>query len=303
MKQVEMDRINDQVAAKSLTIGFSKRRLVIARYLSILFLHDFLFEIDVQSVISASQLKDIITLLSEEGEQNITHHLDTLSKREMMQRVECYQNHIALSLISTGSKVTTPDMVVLIMILDFFHKSNDSNRRLDAKDFSNEALSDHLDMNIISTQYYNYRKKPATLRPFLILDYPWLFTTEAKVDVLQVENACTQNSQMFSQISEGISGGGGLFNMLSGQNMHLAITVRRDNILEDALNKLNNQGKNLKKPLKVAFAGEAGVDAGGLRKEFFQLLTKELFNPNYTMFVTKNVGRGDHRKGSTGSIA
>ena len=90
------------------------------------------------------------------------------------------------------------------------------------------------------------------------------------------------------QINQGIQSGN-IMNILNMQNVHLQITVRRDRILEDSLNKLSNQGKNLKKPLKITFFGEAGVDAGGVRKEFFGLLTKELFNPQYAMFTIKNV--------------
>jgi ubiquitin-protein ligase E3 A len=41
-----------------------------------------------------------------------------------------------------------------------------------------------------------------------------------------------------------------------------------------------------KKPLKVHFHGEKGVDAGGLRKEFFQLIIGELFDVRYGMFLT-----------------
>ena len=78
-------------------------------------------------------------------------------------------------------------------------------------------------------------------------------------------------------------------NLLNPNNVHLNITVRRANVLEDAISKLTNQGKNLKKPLKISFAGEAGVDAGGVKKEFFGLLIKELFNPMYATFVVKNV--------------
>jgi hypothetical protein len=39
-----------------------------------------------------------------------------------------------------------------------------------------------------------------------------------------------------------------------------------------------------KKPLKVIFDDEDGVDAGGVRKEFYQVMTKQLFNPGYGMF-------------------
>lgn len=41
---------------------------------------------------------------------------------------------------------------------------------------------------------------------------------------------------------------------------------------------------DLKKPLKIKFCGEEAVDAGGVRKEFFMLLLKDLIDPKYGMF-------------------
>jgi hypothetical protein len=38
----------------------------------------------------------------------------------------------------------------------------------------------------------------------------------------------------------------------------------------------------------VTFIGEPGADGGGLKNEYFQLLTKEIFNPNRDMFLAKN---------------
>ncbi len=37
---------------------------------------------------------------------------------------------------------------------------------------------------------------------------------------------------------------------------------------------------------KVVFAGEEGIDAGGVRKEFFQLLVQRLFAAHSGLFVT-----------------
>lgn len=42
--------------------------------------------------------------------------------------------------------------------------------------------------------------------------------------------------------------------------------------------------EELKKPLKVKFHGEEAEDAGGVRKEFFMLLIKDLLDPKYGMF-------------------
>ena len=43
-------------------------------------------------------------------------------------------------------------------------------------------------------------------------------------------------------------------------------------------------GDNLKMPIKVLFEGEPGQDEGGLRREFFSLLLKELFTEDFGMF-------------------
>ena len=42
--------------------------------------------------------------------------------------------------------------------------------------------------------------------------------------------------------------------------------------------------RDFKKPLKVKFDGEEGDDAGGVRKEFFLLMLKEILDPKYGMF-------------------
>jgi ubiquitin-protein ligase E3 A len=40
----------------------------------------------------------------------------------------------------------------------------------------------------------------------------------------------------------------------------------------------------LKKQLRVQFVGEEGVDEGGVQKEFFQLVIREMFDEKYGMF-------------------
>ncbi len=40
----------------------------------------------------------------------------------------------------------------------------------------------------------------------------------------------------------------------------------------------------LKLPLKTEFENEPGIDMGGVMKEYFSLIMKELFNPQYGMF-------------------
>ncbi|KAJ3033576.1 hypothetical protein HDV00_006062 [Rhizophlyctis rosea] len=63
------------------------------------------------------------------------------------------------------------------------------------------------------------------------------------------------------------------------------ITVRRNNIFEDAYSEIMRYPANeLKKRLMIKFHGEDGLDYGGLSREFFFLLSHEMFNPFYCLF-------------------
>lgn len=280
-----MDQI---ISATDRTNNFEKRKHIVSRALAVMFSHDFLFDSEELNYIPMAYVNYLFDIIKND-DSKLLEYLSKMSKTHLMRVVDNLENSIAVILFSQDQGQITKEVVLCIGVLEYFYNSNQDNRRLADKDFVNEACSNCLNLAIVASQYYAHKNRPPSpTRPFLILDYPWLFTTEAKVDVLRVENQCTQNSQIFSQINQGLQNGN-IMNLLNPQNVHLNITVRRDHILEDSLAKLSNQGKNLKKPLKVTFFGEAGVDAGGVKKELFLLLAKELFNPQYAMFTTKNV--------------
>ncbi|KAI8378514.1 hypothetical protein BD560DRAFT_389578 [Blakeslea trispora] len=63
------------------------------------------------------------------------------------------------------------------------------------------------------------------------------------------------------------------------------IKVRRDFIFEDAYAEIMRQAPaDLKKRLMIKFDGEDGLDYGGVSREFFFLLSHEMFNPFYCLF-------------------
>lgn len=70
--------------------------------------------------------------------------------------------------------------------------------------------------------------------------------------------------------------------ILSGQ---CHVKVRRSHIFEDSYAEIMRQSPNdLKKRLMIKFDGEDGLDYGGLSREFFFLLSHEMFNPFYCLF-------------------
>ncbi len=72
----------------------------------------------------------------------------------------------------------------------------------------------------------------------------------------------------------------------------LELRVRRENLIEDSLSQLSTADRtDLVKELKVQFVGEEGIDEGGVSKEWFQLIVKEIFDPKYGMFIQDDVNR------------
>ncbi|XP_038645039.1 E3 ubiquitin-protein ligase HECW2-like isoform X2 [Scyliorhinus canicula] len=66
----------------------------------------------------------------------------------------------------------------------------------------------------------------------------------------------------------------------------LKLIIRRDHLLEDAFNQIMGcSRKDLQRnKLYVTFAGEEGLDYSGPSREFFFLVSRELFNPYYGLF-------------------
>lgn len=63
------------------------------------------------------------------------------------------------------------------------------------------------------------------------------------------------------------------------------IKVRRDHIFEDSYQEIMRQTPDdLKKRLMIKFDGEEGLDYGGVSREFFFLLSHDMFNPFYCLF-------------------
>jgi E3 ubiquitin-protein ligase HUWE1 len=75
----------------------------------------------------------------------------------------------------------------------------------------------------------------------------------------------------------------------NSRTIHLQ--VRRDNIFEDSFHQLRSRtAEEMKGRLYVNFQNEDGVDAGGLTREWYLVLSREIFNPNYCLFLAAGDG-------------
>lgn len=79
------------------------------------------------------------------------------------------------------------------------------------------------------------------------------------------------------------------FNRQIYQNSHSAVihlNVRRDQVFLDSYKSLYFKSASEIKDarLNIKFQGEEGVDAGGVTREWYQVLSRQIFNPDYALF-------------------
>ena len=67
----------------------------------------------------------------------------------------------------------------------------------------------------------------------------------------------------------------------------LQLNLRRDEVFFDSFKNLAyKSGDEIKYgKLSIRFLGEEGVDAGGVTREWFQVLSRQMFNPDYALFI------------------
>ena len=70
----------------------------------------------------------------------------------------------------------------------------------------------------------------------------------------------------------------------SARQIPLRVTVHRNRVFEESFQKLRYcTAEEMRRRLSVTFHGEEGIDVGGLTREWYSVLAKEIFNANYCL--------------------
>lgn len=109
--------------------------------------------------------------------------------------------------------------------------------------------------------------------------YPFLLSMGSKTQILEYD----AKRQMEYKAQEAFFGA--LDRLTTPASPYLYLRVNRENILQDSFEAFERHENDLKKGLRIEFINEQGVDAGGLRKEWFLLLIRKLFDPENGYFV------------------
>ncbi|KAF2227554.1 hypothetical protein BDZ85DRAFT_4794 [Elsinoe ampelina] len=161
------------------------------------------------------------------------------------------------------------------VVLDSRPRSKLHGQLLPVSDFYNTML-DYQDV-IGDFKIWEARKGK-----FSFCQYPFFLSMGSKIRILEYD----ARRQMETKARETYFN-----NVISGraQDVQFHLHVRRECVVEDSLSRIGEavgqlQG-DLKKGLRVHFSGEEGIDAGGLKKEWFLLLVRDIFDPYHGLFL------------------
>lgn len=119
---------------------------------------------------------------------------------------------------------------------------------------------------------------------FTFCQYPFMLSMGGKIQVLEYD----AHRHMELQAQESFLRS---LNSQTPIRPYLHIKVGRKDLLQDSFDMLEAHGNELKKAIRVEFIGEPGVDVGGLRKEWFLLLMRNLFEPSRKLFIQDEVSK------------
>lgn len=117
---------------------------------------------------------------------------------------------------------------------------------------------------------------------FSFCAYPFLLSIGAKMRILAHDARRQQEIKAREAFFDSLTS-------TRNATQYFQLRVRRDCLVEDSLREVAaviGQGVGeVKKGLRVEFVDEAGIDAGGLRKEWFLLLARDLFSREHGLFL------------------
>ncbi|KAG0267021.1 putative E3 ubiquitin-protein ligase [Mortierella polycephala] len=178
------------------------------------------------------------------------------------------------------------------VIVPFARDSSMKSQKIPIDEYYN-MIVDFIDL---SHDFNSWETRSAM---FTFCHYPFLISMGAKMQIMAwdakrqmdikmhktIEALVAQKRLRASEYGGEASGVALLTQAELQQAPHLILKVHRNNLIEDSLTQLSRNEMDLKKSLRIEFVGEDGVDAGGLRKEWFLLLVRQLFDPQFGMFI------------------
>jgi len=216
----------------------------------------------------------MITSLPEKSQHTLIQWWMRIGKPRFTRSLTMLQHFITLRIYTTQR--IDDAIVSATRALDLLYHANENihehKQRVDFSEFYNDAVNQEVNLK---EDYYRW-KSPHRY-DFSFCCYPFILDPASKGKILQFDAQVQMNREFEDAILRSL--------FVAPVSPFLIVRVRREYLIQDTLQQISKKHQDLKKQLKVQFVGEEGIDEGGVQKEFFQLIVKQIFDPRYGMFL------------------
>eukprot|EP00753_Platysulcus_tardus_P015873 PLAT5322.5.p1 GENE.PLAT5322.5~~PLAT5322.5.p1 ORF type:complete len:971 (+),score=475.03 PLAT5322.5:331-3243(+) len=230
------------------------------------------------------QLCRALAALPARGTTVLKHWWTVLPTEVLARHVGVLQQAMTLALLMGGGEPTGA-LTPLLKALALMFAANEARSRRDRlplSAFYNDAVNSSYN-EVDDFQRWRPWEEGAAAAALLsdappsFCMFPFVLEPASKQLVLHLESRVAMRDEFRHAL---------LRSMLRHEVPFLVLEVHRDSIVEDTLERLHSvRPQEFKKLLKVKFVGEEGVDEGGVKKEFFQIIVRRLFDPAFFMFT------------------
>lgn len=213
---------------------------------------------------------------------------EVLKKAPLSESAACegIKTHSCLSMCLYPSKFTRADLVVLVesishtlnashttdsrenkkidSLLNIFHLLYLINEGCGLLNYRKFYLSSFCAKMNFREEFRHLRTKAKTP-----LNFPFILPVHIKAELIKYEN----NDKMKTSLQDSF-----FKSLFEGHvDPYLFITVNRETIYRDSIGIFKGlDAEDARKQLRITFKDEEGIDSGGIRKEYFQLLSQEI---------------------------
>ena len=157
----------------------------------------------------------------------------------------------------------------------------ETNYKAEQKSPLRNNLSSFSDSSFIKF-FYNFCEKNKKVINIILRRYPKKFPNELIIKISSILDLENKKKYFKQELRK-----------LPFKNEYLRIKVRRNGseLFTDSFGSLSHKKpEQWRSKLMVTFEGEEAVDAGGVKREWLTILSKEMFNPNYMLFTLAKNG-------------
>lgn len=223
-------------------------------------------------------LLSLISVVPEECSASLIRWWSLLPTAQLQQMVATCQQFITVRLYHTQriDDAVVAGTRVLGLLFQAHERALSDGRRtanaqLDYQTFYNDAVNQEVNLK------EDYRRWKSNRGEFSFCQFPFVLEPSSKSRVLMYDATAQMTHEFEGAILRSL--------FVGATSPYLVIKVRRAHLINDTLLQMGLRKDDLKKPLKVQFVGEEGIDEGGVQKEFFQLIMSKIFDVDYGMFT------------------